>query len=574
VTVKFKRSVDECSLCARRRLQLTYARSILRPIEGAEVSMLGEARAAAQTSSKLALPRRAAHAAWLARGYMALALALVAFGCVEDEGDRVQPPGLTGSGGPALAADAAWADSALALPGAGDAATSPSGNDAGLAPEAGVAIAPSDAASPMDASMSGHEHVGDAAIDAAMQHCLALPAPDPRDELLTGQPREITVGASRDLLVPELVEKWMDENEFAQAHDGWHLVRKWDQGCRRSNAPAQGCASAQRLLNQGLTRAPIQQGAPGDGLAFMAMHRHMIQVLKATFPKHSALFAGFKKVPRSKADAENPTPWRNVSWSADNIKGFDTLENIEQNLSMFDSEDALGNYIENTYRWTAQSPTSPANLAGDGLHGVLHSQWSVNGSPANLIDQAVDVKNHSFWKLHGWIDDVWERYRKAKGLKDDDAAYRKILLEQCMEMHALMPKNRGKTPTTGGGPDAGVPETGVFAQTVRPIFDSVCGGCHSAIGPNAGLTLGGPGISSAEIRDGVVGVMATNGQYALIEPGAPEKSWIYLKASGEAANATCTAACDRDIMPPSGTRLSAAQLSTLRAWIMSGATAN
>ncbi|HEX6241748.1 MAG TPA: hypothetical protein VFZ61_12660, partial [Polyangiales bacterium] len=220
-------------------------------------------------------------------------------------------------------------------------------------------------------------------------------------------------------------------------------------------------------------------------------------------------------------------------------------------------------------------PTSPSNLPGDGLHGALHAQWAVTGSPANLIDQAVDVKNHSFWKLHGWIDDVWERYRKAKGLKDDDPAYQKILLEQCLEMHALMPKNRKKGPGTGGpGPDAGVPETGVFAQTVRPMFDTLCGGCHSAIGPSAGLTLGGPGISSAEIRDGIVGVKATNGEFNLIEPGAPEKSWIYLKASGEAANATCTRSCDRDIMPPSGTRFSAAELMTLRQWIQGGATAN
>jgi hypothetical protein len=305
------------------------------------------------------------------------------------------------------------------------------------------------------------------------------------------------------------------------------------------------------------------------------MHRHMIQTLKATFPKHAALFAGFKQVPRSKADPENPTPWRNVSWSADNLKGFDILENIEQHLSMFETEDDLGGYIENTYRWTAQSPTTPANLAGDGLHGALHAQWSVNGSPANLIDQAVDVKNHSFWKLHGFIDDIWERYRKAKGLGDDDPAYQKIMLEQCMEMYTLMPSHRANAPgRPDAGPDAGAPELGVFAQTVRPIFDSVCGGCHSALGPTAGLTLGGPGVSSAEVRQGLVGVLATNGEYALIAPGEPDKSWVYLKASGEAANASCTRACDRESMPPSGTRLSAAQLMTLRQWILSGATAD
>ena len=517
--------------------------------------------------------RRHSSSAALLRCWLLATLGQLAFGCVEED---AEPRGPTmDSAAAASAADAAAPilDATVATPGAVDAAqASPTMNTMSGNLDAGGTA---DASRPGDAGPASHGHDTGATVSPAMQHCSSLPGADPRDALLTGQPREIMVGQSKDLLVPELVEKWMDENEFAEAHDGWHLVRKWDQGCRRSNAAAEGCAAAQRLLAQGLKRAPIQQGAPGDGLAFMVMHRHMIQVLKATFPKHTSLFDGFKKVPRSKADPENPAPWRNVSWSSDNLKGFDILENIEQNLAMFASEDDLGNYIQNTYRWTPQQPTSPVNLAGDGLHGALHAQWSVNSSPANLINQAVDVKNHTFWKLHGWIDDVWQRYRVAKGMREDDPAYQKALLEQCLEMHTLMPKNRGTSGTpVPGTPDGGVPETGVFARDVRPMFDSVCGGCHSAIGPSAGLTLGGPGISSAEIREGLVGIKATNGEFSLIEPGNPAKSWVYLKASGDAANVTCTRTCDRDTMPPSGTRLSAAQLTTLRAWIMAGATAD
>jgi hypothetical protein len=357
-------------------------------------------------------------------------------------------------------------------------------------------------------------------------------------------------------------------------------VRKWDQGCRKSNAVAEGCSSAQRLLGQGLTRAPIQQGAPGDGLAFMAMHRHMIQMLKATFPKHADLFSGFKKVPRTREDPENPKSGESISWTSDNMKGFEILENIEQNLAQFPDEDELGRYIQQTYRWTATSPTSPVSAPGSGLHGALHAQWSVNGSPANLIQQSVDVKNHIFWKLHGWIDDVWERYRKAKGLTPDEPAYKQLLLEQCMEMHALQPRNRGKTPGGGAagsgaaGGGAVVPETGVFHTMVRPILDSSCAGCHSAMGPTAGLTLGGPGITSAEILKDMVGMKSTNGQYDLIVPGDASKSWVYLKASGEVATVACTGACERGVMPPSGAGLSAEQLKTLRDWIQSGATSN
>ncbi|MET0390062.1 MAG: hypothetical protein ABW321_29090 [Polyangiales bacterium] len=406
---------------------------------------------------------------------------------------------------------------------------------------------------------------------AAHQCKLHTPV-DPRDAMLKSEPMIMTFGLQQDTLMPQIVLDWMDENEFAEAHDGWHLVRKWDQTCRKSNATT--CTAAGRLTRQGLTRAPIQQGAPGDGVAFMMMHRHMIAMLNAAFPNNTALFKGFAKIPMEKSDPENPHPWSDINWSSDNLRGFEILEHIEDHVDMFATEDDLGQYIENTYRWTAQSPTTPTGEAGAGLHGALHAQWAVNGSPANLIQQAVDVKNYTFWKLHGWIDDVWERYRKAKGLTADDPAYQKLLEEQCMEMFMLQPRNRSGMEPGSMDPNTGgtmAPETGVFATQVRPFLDSTCAGCHSAIAPTAGVTLGGAGVSSAEVISGLVGMKASNGEYALVEPGAPEKSWLYLKVSGDAKTVTCSGACDRQSMPPSGNGLSTTQLDSLRQWIMAGA---
>ena len=47
---------------------------------------------------------------------------------------------------------------------------------------------------------------------------------------------------------------------------------------------------------------------------------------------------------------------------------------------------------------------------------ALHAQWAITGSPSTLGSQAVNIENYVFWKLHGWIDDVWERYRTAQGM--------------------------------------------------------------------------------------------------------------------------------------------------------------
>jgi len=443
----------------------------------------------------------------------------------------------------------------------------------GAAPNTGAAGAVAASAGAAAAGHTGHE-------GATMPHdsdCLWKVSVDPRDEMLTNDPLVWEGGGGKDLLVPQIVLDWMAENEFESSHDGWHLVRKWDQSCLQSNASASGCRAAKRLQDQGLERAAIQQGGPGDGLAFMAMHRHMIHMLKEIFPKHGVLFDGFTKVPRTQDDPQNFATWKRVSWSADNIKGFDILENIEKNLSMFPTEDDLGNFIENTYRWTPQSPMEPTNQPGSGLHGALHAQWAISGSPGNLIEQAVDVRNFLFWKLHGWIDNVWERYRVAKGLAATDPDYVKIMREQCDEMWYLKKSNRNMPmqptgSTTPGMPGAmGSAETGYFATQVRPILDSSCGGCHSPIGPSAGLTLGGMGVTSAELMEGLVGKKSTNGEFNLIEAGKPERSWVYLKASGESTTVMCTSTCGRQKMPPSGDGLSAAQLEALSKWIKDGA---
>jgi hypothetical protein len=421
------------------------------------------------------------------------------------------------------------------------------------------------------AAPHGHDMTAGAMADPLAQCKLHVSA-DPRDAMLTGEPMMVTTGRGQDVLLPQLVLDWMDDNEFAEAHDGWHLVRKWDQTCRKSNATT--CSASAALTRQNLQRAPIQQGAPGDGVAFMMMHRHMFMMLRTAFPTHTTLFDGFAEVPREKDDPENPHPWSEISWTSNNLRGFEILENIEQHLDQFPTEDDLGLYIENTYRWTPESPMSPLNQPGSGLHGALHAQWAVSGSPANLIQQAVDVKNFAFWKLHGWIDDVWERYRKAKGLKDDDPAYRQLMLDQCNEMWALEPRNRLQSQSSSGttNPGTTAPETGEFATVVRPFLDTTCAGCHSAIAPSAGMTLGGTGVSSAEVMAGLVGVPASNGEYKLIEAGAPDRSWVYLKASGGVATVACTRACDRQSMPPAGAALTQAQLMSLRQWIMNGAT--
>jgi mono/diheme cytochrome c family protein len=408
----------------------------------------------------------------------------------------------------------------------------------------------------------------------ALAHCrTGAPYPvDPRDATMRADPVRIVVNAATpdtgwDLQIPDAMADWLYEQGWPQQHDDWHNIRRWDSGCRRSNAPVEGCASAGRLVARGLWRAAVQEGAPGDGYAFLVMHRHMIRGIAQAFPRHASALRGFSHVPLSREDPENPLTWKTVSWSEPQRRAIDVLEHVEDHLDMFPTEDDLGLYIEAPFRWTTTNPQTFLADSSNGLHFVLHSQWSVAGSPYNLGEGPVTVFNHTFWRLHGWIDDVWERYRRAKHIGDDDPRYVSELRAQCEEMHMLDEGNLHPTPSI-----ATPAETTRFATQVQPIFTAHCAGCHSATGATAGLTLGGTTVAPSEVRRNLVGVRSTQvPSVSLVEAGHPEQSWLLRKVSGDFAGVTCNGC--RSTMPPAGTRLTAAEIDTLRSWIQDGAPA-
>lgn len=340
-------------------------------------------------------------------------------------------------------------DTTLPLTAADDAGpeqVSPTGDGPPVQAASGAAAPPPVVEEAPEAHPSEHMEDEDAGVitepEPVHLRCPTDVTPDPRDQQLSSDPTLIWVGFSIDVLVPQAIIDWMDERELEEAHFAWHLVRRWDELCGASFATGEGCDFAQSLQSQSLMRATAQQGAPGAGSAFLAMHRHMIQMLEAAFPGHRGLFSSFTHVPLSQSDGQNPMPWRNIVWTPDNLLGFDLLEHIEDHLDQFPDEDALGLYIESNVIWTPANPFVASGLPGAGVHAALHNQWAVQDSPANLGRLDLALRNFVFWKLHGFIDDVWQRYRVAKGLRDDDPAYVQLLDDECYGMHQLQPSHR------------------------------------------------------------------------------------------------------------------------------------
>lgn len=130
-------------------------------------------------------------------------------------------------------------------------------------------------------------------------------------------------------------------------------------------------------------------------------------------------------------------------------------------------------------------------------------------------------------------------------------------------------------PTHDDPPDDPMTEIddGPFATTVHPLLDMHCAGCHGALGPYAGLTLGPRAeVSGTEVWDRLVGVPSAQlPTMSLVEPGQPEQSFLYLKMLDTHRELPCPAGCG-EAMPPAGLLVPDSDLDTIERWILDGAT--
>lgn len=217
-----------------------------------------------------------------------------------------------------------------------------------------------------------------------------------------------------DVTLPSTITNWMNDRNWGEHHLQWHAVRQWDR-----LSPA---VQAQ-LTAMGWTRSPIQEGEPGNGREFLLMHRAMIQLLKTQFPGNSALFLGWDSPPIDPADPVDPIPENSPIPGPFDADMKQAIERLESELGSFANEDELGLFIETRSRPLPGNPFNQDSDASAGIHNYLHGRFTDNSSPVNMGDPSVNLGNTRFWKLHGWIDHVWTKFRALKGLLDSDPAY-------------------------------------------------------------------------------------------------------------------------------------------------------
>lgn len=414
-------------------------------------------------------------------------------------------------------------------------------------------------------------------------HCLYGYSPHPTDATMKAGPDIFMPGTNQEdtILQPEVLQ-WMAENKWTGAHVVWHAVR----GCMDGTAAGLlGPLGFPNICKDYPVLIPTDQNCKtaGDGYQFLLFHRHMIQALQQLWPKHAADFAGFPKFPTKKE--ELPPVWnaKDPTWSQTILDAAAIGDNIEQHLDKFPDEGTLGYWLQCP---VGSRASFAPNIPYVGLHFNLHDQWSRGAASAHGLNNGqVNITNYMFWKLHGWIDNVWEKYRVAKGLTQEGSPamqkYKQDMQAACNEMDieiAILQQTPGMGPQLDCPPD--VDETGDFHTKVRPLFENEknrCAGCHgpSQTSPYVDLTLGGQ-VSSKCIVERLKRPSRDGGQFKLVEPGQPEKSYLYLKVAGTAADAGCVSTdpnrpCNTATMPPSGRTFTDDELAILYKWIADGA---
>jgi hypothetical protein len=275
-----------------------------------------------------------------------------------------------------------------------------------------------------------HEEAGtsaqqDAGVDAAPDVPLG-PGCD-EDNAVTAT----TTDGSIDHSLPDAIVQFERKYGWNCGHREYHEAREWDYF-----AATQGTDRIAYMQKKGWTRAAVQEGAPGSGLDFLAMHRVMVRTLRDRFPSSTSLFVGWTNIPTTSTTDDPLPPVDNPTAAAafwDSMNA--AISRVQTNPTSFATDDDLGRFIETQHRPTDADPTARSTEPGAGLHTYIHLRFDDDRSPIRMQRFSRNIENQTFWRLHGWIDAVWTAWRKSKGLDDaTDTAYVDALNMGCMHM--------------------------------------------------------------------------------------------------------------------------------------------
>jgi hypothetical protein len=236
-----------------------------------------------------------------------------------------------------------------------------------------------------------------------------------------------------DKPLPAPILQFQRQRSWGCMHREWHDTNVWD--ILEAGKDTIYVSRWTYMQKMGWKRPTIVEGQPGNGLDFLSMHRAMLIGLRNAFPSDAALFAGWTTPPTT-STTDDPVPVAGDAGApafATNMQN--ALTRIANDLAAFPSDDALGIWLQSQVRPTQENPAARSDDPTSGIHAYYHVRFDDRQSAIRMQRFNRNIENRAFWRLHGWIDGVWSKYRKAKGLVDaTDQNYVDAMMHACMHM--------------------------------------------------------------------------------------------------------------------------------------------
>jgi hypothetical protein len=243
--------------------------------------------------------------------------------------------------------------------------------------------------------------------------------------------------------VPPSMTEFIRSEGWNCMHRGWHAVRVWNfilVPAEKKFVVDHGWLKYEPGTETFVDPKVASEGAPGNGLEFLAMHRVMLSMLRAQFPQYKSVLAGWTTVPQVDSSDDKLPPKSRVfdsfyATALSRLTGDSTLKG-------FQTDDEFGVYIQTKHypgRGRDIYSLNPDRTAG--IHNYMHNRFNFGdvADPAYAVRMsnfARNIENKNFWKLHGWIDGRWTAFRRAMGFVDaTDAKYQAAMNAACLHMN-------------------------------------------------------------------------------------------------------------------------------------------
>jgi hypothetical protein len=218
----------------------------------------------------------------------------------------------------------------------------------------------------------------------------------------------------------------LSEVRLAPSQSHWLTSHHWQAGYSLWQHCRSGFFAGDQSLCKGLPEvAQLCQG-PEDGLAFLALHRFLLQSMRAAWPGLADEWASWRRWPEA---TDYPPDLRTsfTPWPGAVVRAAQAVERLRtmpraQLLARWPSEGAFGQWL--------QCGSNGPGMAPNSLYGALLGNAGLELGPHPLESRMI-------WRNLAWIDQAWDAYRKKLGQTPDEPGLQALLIQQCQKHSAF-----------------------------------------------------------------------------------------------------------------------------------------